>query len=210
MTPHELERYRSLVEHAPTMMWRAGRGARCVYVNGTWLSFTGRVLEQELGDGWTTSLHPDDRGRFLATYADHFERRRDFETEFRLRRFDHPDDLAGVLAARSGLEAGTPLLGLVNRYRCKDGSYRWLQWRSVSDVDRGLVYAVARDVTLEREAQRQRRELTESLTTTLNSIADGVIATDADARVTRMNPVAHTLTCRAWSSTRSSPANAHS
>src|SRR5579883_3479148 len=68
--------------------------------------------------------------------------------------FVHPDDRAPTLAARARLKEGEPLLGLTNRYRCKDGSYRWFEWRSVSHVDRQLVYAVARDVTAQREAER--------------------------------------------------------
>src|SRR5690606_31893280 len=36
---------------------------------------------------------------------------------------------------------------LVNRYLCKDGTHRWFEWRSVAHVARGLVYAVARDIT---------------------------------------------------------------
>ncbi|HVH45896.1 MAG TPA: PAS domain S-box protein, partial [Labilithrix sp.] len=112
--------------------------------------------------------------------------------------FVHPEDRAAVLAARGRLFDGIPLATLVNRYRCRDGKYRWLEWRSVPDVDRKLVYAAARDVTEQREAQRALRELTENLTTTLNSIADGVIATYADGAVARMNPVAERLT--GWSS----------
>jgi PAS domain S-box-containing protein len=77
--------------------------------------------------------------------------------------FVHPDDRDGVLNARSNLTHGQPLLGLTNRYRCKDGSYRWFEWRSVADVPRELVYAIARDVTAEREAaaelDRLRRQL---------------------------------------------------
>jgi PAS domain S-box-containing protein len=110
----------------------------------------------------------------------------------------HPEDRQGVLAARGRLVEGTPLRKLTNRYLCKDGTYRWFEWRSVADVDRGLVYAAARDVTEEKAAERVLRDLTQSLTTTLNSIADGVIAIDADAAIARMNPVAESLT--GWTS----------
>jgi len=108
--------------------------------------------------------------------------------------FVHPADREATLASRTGLKAGVPLLRLVNRYQCKDGTYRWFEWKSVAHVEQGLVYAVARDVTDEKEAQRVLREMTENLTTTLNSIADGVIAIDADGAVTRLNPMAEKLT----------------
>ena len=108
--------------------------------------------------------------------------------------FVHPEDREATLSARANLKRGEPLLTLTNRYRCKDGTYRWFEWKSVSDVQRQLVYAVARDVTAEREGRRALRELNESLNATLNSMADGVIATDAQGTVVRMNPVAETLT----------------
>lgn len=59
----------------------------------------------------------------------------------------HPEDRESTLAARATLEAGTGMGPLTNRYRCKDGSYRWFEWRSVAHPERGLVYAAARDVT---------------------------------------------------------------
>ena len=71
----------------------------------------------------------------------------------------HPDDRPGVLEARQRLAAGEPLRVLANRYRCKDGSYRWLEWRSVPHVDRGVVYAAARDVTEQRAAQEAIEQL---------------------------------------------------
>ncbi len=112
--------------------------------------------------------------------------------------FVHPDDRATTLAARQGLtEQRAPIVGLANRYRCKDGSYRWFEWRSVVDTARELVYAAARDVTEERESQRMRGELVQSLATTLDAITDGVIAVDAQTQVLHMNPVAESLT--GWS-----------
>ena len=72
--------------------------------------------------------------------------------------FCHPDDRAATLAAREQLKVGEPLRTLANRYQCKDGSYRWLEWRSVSDIERQLVYAIARDVTADKAAQRAIEE----------------------------------------------------
>src|SRR5688500_18578349 len=56
--------------------------------------------------------------------------------------FVHPDDREATLAARGRLKDGDPLRTLTNRYRCKDGAYRWFEWRSVSNVERQLVYAI--------------------------------------------------------------------
>ena len=80
--------YRLLVEHSPVMSWRSGLDAKCNYFNDTWLEFTGRTLAQELGDGWTEGVHPDDFQRCVTCYLDHFQRREAFEFEYRLRRHD--------------------------------------------------------------------------------------------------------------------------
>ena len=75
----------------------------------------------------------------------------------------HPDDRERTLAGRQKLSSGLDMGGLVNRYRCKDGSYRWFEWRSFGHPERGLVYAAARDITEqkladERLSQAQGRE----------------------------------------------------
>ena len=67
-----LDEYRIIVEQAPVMIWRADVQARCDYFNQRWLSFTGRSLQEEVGDGWAKGLHPDDLDRCLRIYRDAF------------------------------------------------------------------------------------------------------------------------------------------
>ena len=86
--PSETE-YRQLVEFSPIMIWRSGLDAGCDYFNDTWLEFTGRTLEQEMGEGWAQGVHPDDLDSCVACYLDHFRRRTSFEMEYRLRRRDN-------------------------------------------------------------------------------------------------------------------------
>ena len=82
------ERFRNLADTAPLMIWVAGPDKGCTFVNRGWLSFTGRTLEQELGNGWTAGIHPDDLEYCFNTYASAFDERRAFQLEHRLRRAD--------------------------------------------------------------------------------------------------------------------------
>jgi two-component system sensor kinase FixL len=71
--------------------------------------------------------------------------------------FVHPDDKAATLEAVTQLVVGEPICNFENRYRCKDGSYRWLSWTSVPATDEGFLYAIARDITAQKAL---RHELT--------------------------------------------------
>jgi PAS domain S-box-containing protein len=74
--------------------------------------------------------------------------------------FVHPDDREATAAVYADVMGGGAAVGdFENRYRCADGSYRWLQWSSVTDDDAGLVYAVARDVTEAKESETRLRNL---------------------------------------------------
>ena len=85
------ERFRSMADSAPALIWLSDLEGRRDYFNRTWLEFTGRTVEQEGGYGWADNIHPDDRARYLGAYASAFAGRRPFELEYRLRRRDGAD-----------------------------------------------------------------------------------------------------------------------
>ncbi|HEX5000122.1 MAG TPA: PAS domain S-box protein, partial [Terriglobia bacterium] len=82
------ERFRSMMDTAPVMIWLAGPDGRCSFFNKSWLDFTGRSLPEELGDGWAAGVHPDDRGRWAARYTSALKARAGLTREYRLMRKD--------------------------------------------------------------------------------------------------------------------------
>jgi PAS domain S-box-containing protein len=82
------KRFRLLADSSPSLIWMSGTDKLCTFFNQGWLKFTGRSLEQELGDAWLSGVHPDDRDQCSRLYSASFDARLDFEIEYRLRRFD--------------------------------------------------------------------------------------------------------------------------
>jgi PAS domain S-box-containing protein len=81
-------RFCEVMDAAPVMIWVSGTDKQCVWFNRPWLSFTGRGMQQELGNGWSEGVHPEDFDRCLETYVSHFDARKEFRMEYRLRRND--------------------------------------------------------------------------------------------------------------------------
>jgi two-component system, cell cycle sensor histidine kinase and response regulator CckA len=82
------ELFRNLADTAPVMMWMSGPDKLCTFFNKTWMNFTGRTLEQELGHGWAEGIYRDDLDDCFTRYCAAFDARRDFHIEYRLRRAD--------------------------------------------------------------------------------------------------------------------------
>jgi PAS domain S-box-containing protein len=81
-------RFRTMTDNAPMLVWMSDTNKLNTYFNQAWLDFTGNTMEQELSYGWAKGIHPDDFERCLETYTTAFNARKEFEMEYRLRRFD--------------------------------------------------------------------------------------------------------------------------
>lgn len=103
-------RFCEVMDVAPVMMWVSGKDKGCVWFNKPWLTFTGRRLVEELGEGWTEGVHRDDLERCIKAYSSSFDARKDFRIQYRLRRHDGAyrwiDDTGIPRFARDGIFLG--------------------------------------------------------------------------------------------------------
>ena len=77
-------RFRELADTTPALMWMTDPDAHVTFVNAGWLRFTGRSLDEELGDTFGLSAHPDDRAELLSRWRHAFRRREELRFEYRL------------------------------------------------------------------------------------------------------------------------------
>jgi PAS domain S-box-containing protein len=82
------ERFRNMANTAPVMIAVIDAKRQAIFFNKTWLDFTARAMEHELGHGWTAGVHPDDLDECLAKDLASQQARIGFEMEYRLRRAD--------------------------------------------------------------------------------------------------------------------------
>jgi PAS domain S-box-containing protein len=132
------ERFRLVANTAPVLIWMSGTDKLCNYVNQRWLEFTGRPLEDELGNGWAEGVHPEDLKGCMDAYTQAFDRRESFQMEYRLRRHD------GQYRWLSDI--GVPRFNPDHSFAgyigtCTDVTERKLAEESLADIGRKLIEA---------------------------------------------------------------------
>lgn len=81
-------RFRTAADSAPVLIWMSGTDKHFIFFNKSWTTFTGRTTQQEAGFGWAESLHPEDLEKLFHNYTSSFNTRKNFYSEFRLKRHD--------------------------------------------------------------------------------------------------------------------------
>ncbi|WP_143197854.1 ATP-binding protein [Bradyrhizobium sp. AS23.2] len=129
--------FRYLMDAAPVMVWVTGTDKLCTFFNQPWLTFTGRTMEQELGNGWAEGIHPDDLACLEIGFG-HFDRREPFQLDYRMRRADGE--------YRWILDSGVPRFAM-------DGTFLGYIGSCIDITDRKRAEAEA------RESERRYREV---------------------------------------------------
>jgi PAS domain S-box-containing protein len=102
--------------------------------------------------------------------------------------FVHPDDVEETSAQFERQALGESAIEYENRYRCRDGSYRWLQWNA-SPLD-GVIYASARDITSRKELEAELRESEAQSRSVLSTAWSSIMAIDSEGLIEGFNPAA--------------------
>ncbi len=155
------ERFRTMANAAPVMIWMSGPDALCTFFNQRWVDFTGRPMEQQMGNGWTESVHPDDLSGCMDTYLKAFKARANFEMEYRLRRADGE--------YRWILDIGTPRLAPHGTFAGYIGSCSDVT--ELKQAEERLQQLSGRLIKLqEEERQRISRELHDTTASSLTAL----------------------------------------
>ncbi|NJN65752.1 MAG: PAS domain S-box protein [Chloroflexaceae bacterium] len=132
-------------------------------LNPAWEQILGFTLEELLAEPFIERVHSDDRERTIRT-----------------------------MAIAEQATAGKEAIRFENRCCCKDGTYRWLEWQSISLVEEQLFYAVARDITqrkqAEEEVQRLNTETLRRFKSLVENAMDGITMANLDGTFAYANP----------------------
>ncbi len=102
----------------------------------------------------------------------------------------HPEDLDNTLSCSQVLSEGEVAVNFENRYRCTDGSYRWLSWSATPFAEQNLIYAIARDITERKRSEALIQESEHKFSAVFNQTFELVGLLSLDGVVLEANQTA--------------------
>ena len=158
--------FRSLIDHAPVMLWTLDDSGSCTYLSQQWYDYTGRTPEQDLGFGWLENIHPDDLPHAAETFARASRAHAPFAIDYRLRRQDG--------AYRWCIDSGTPRFD-------QDGTCQGFVGTVVDVHDR---------TTLQQELTEKNRMQSEFLFTLAHELRNPLAPIRTGLELMRVRPTA--------------------
>jgi PAS domain S-box-containing protein len=156
------ERFRTLIESLPQMVWTSLPDGRCDYLSPQWVEYTGMPQQDQLGHAWTEQLHPEDRPRAQHDWQEAVVTGRNLALEFRVRRSDG--------AYHWFYARAVPL---------RDGTGRITKW-----------FATNTDINQRKRAEEALQREREFSRLLLESMVAGVVACDAEGKLSLFNRMA--------------------
>lgn len=175
------ERFRTMADSAPVLLWVTEANSACNYVNKPWLEFTGRSLEEQQGSGWRASMHSEDAPAVAESYRQNSVLQRGFQTEYRLCRHDGQ--------WRWMLETATPRFHSDGAFAGYIGSVVDLTERKQAEIERESIRAENERLMAEKAANMVAQR--EFLKDILYSVTEGKLIL-CDSRLNLPRAVAAT------------------
>jgi len=157
--------FSTVTNTSPALVWMSGTDKLCYWFNEPWLTFTGRTMDEEMGNGWTDGVHPDDLAGCLKIYVQAFDSRQQFSMEYRLRRHDGE--------YRWIIDKGTPRFDATGDFMGYIGS--------------------CLDITERKKAEEALRKSEEKYRTLFETMAQGVVYQDREGKIISANRAAERI-----------------